>query len=84
MPVHANQDLVAQPGEMEGWNSPQNRRASFHNLHRIVRYGFSVRAPEVLKLTSSTDTQIAQLESWVFHGFFRRYQLNDGSKPDEW
>ena len=63
MPVHANSDLVAQPGEMEGWNSPQNRRASFHNLHRIVRYGFSVRAPEVLKLTSSTDTRIVQLDS---------------------
>ena len=63
MPVHANHDLVAQPGEMEGWNSPQNRRASFHNLHRIVRYGFSVRAPEVLKLTSSTDTRIVQLDS---------------------
>ncbi|SVA76501.1 uncharacterized protein METZ01_LOCUS129355 [marine metagenome] len=26
MPVYANQDLVAQPGEMEGWNSPHNRR----------------------------------------------------------
>ena len=63
MHVQANQDLVAQPGEMEGWNSPQNRRASFHNLHRIVRYGFSVRAPEVLKLTNATDTRIAQLDS---------------------
>ncbi len=63
MPVYANQDLVAQPGEMEGWNSPQHRRASFHNLHRIVRYGLSVRAPEVLKLTSSTDTRIGQLDS---------------------
>ena len=63
MPGYANQDLVAQPGEMEGWNSPQHRRASFHNLHRIVRYGFSVRAPEVLKLTSSTDTRIGQLDS---------------------
>jgi len=63
LPVHTNHDLVAQPGEMEGWNSPQNRRASFHNLHRIVRYGFSVRAPEVLKLTSSTDTRIVQLDS---------------------
>ena len=63
MPVYANQDLVSQPGEMEGWNSPHNRRASFHNLHRIVRYGFSVRAPEVLKLTSCTDERIAQLDS---------------------
>ena len=34
MHVHANQDLVTQPGEMEGWNLPHNRRASFHNLHR--------------------------------------------------
>lgn len=63
MHVHANQDLVTQPGEMEGWNLPHNRRASFHNLHRIVRYGFSVRAPEVLKLTSSTDERITQLDS---------------------
>ena len=63
MHVQANQDLVAQPGEMEGWNSPQNRRASFHNLHRIVRYGFSVRAPDVLKLTSCTDERISQLDS---------------------
>jgi len=63
LPVYANQDLVSQPGEMEGWNSPHNRRASFHNLHRIVRYGFSVRAPEVLELTTSTETRIAQLDS---------------------
>ena len=48
---------------MEGWNLPHNRRASFHNLHRIVRYGFSVRAPDVLKLTSCTDERISQLDT---------------------
>lgn len=63
MPTHSNQDLVAQPGEMEGWNLPHNRRASFHNLHRIVRHGFNVRAPQILKLTPCTDTRIAQLDS---------------------
>ena len=63
MHVHANQDLVTQPGEMEGWNLPHNRRASFHNLQRIVRYGFSVRAPQVLNLTCCTDERIAQLDS---------------------
>ena len=63
MPTHSNQDLVAQPGEMEGWNLPHNRRASFHNLHRIVRYGFSIRAPQILKLTPCSDTRIAQLDS---------------------
>ena len=63
MPIYANQDLVAQSDEMEGWNTPLNRRASFHNLHRIIRYGFSVRAPDVLKLTSCTDARIAELGS---------------------
>ena len=63
MPIYANQDLVAQSDEMEGWNTPLNRRASFHNLHRIIRYGFSVRAPDVLKLTSCIDARIAELGS---------------------
>ncbi|HIA42511.1 MAG TPA: hypothetical protein EYN87_10625, partial [Gammaproteobacteria bacterium] len=63
MPVYPNQDLVAQPGEMESWNLPVNRRASFHDLHRIIRYGFSVRAPDVLKLTSCIDARIAELGS---------------------
>jgi len=63
VPIYANQDLVAQSDEMEGWNTPLNRRASFHNLHRIIRYGFSVRAPDVLKLTSCIDARIAELGS---------------------
>jgi len=69
VPIYANQDLVAQSDEMEGWNTPLNRRASFHNLHRIIRYGFSVRAPDVLKLTSCIDARIAELSrQWSYFG----------------
>jgi len=63
VPAYPNPDLVAQPGEMESWNSPVNRRASFHNLHRIARFGFSLRASKVLELPGCTDTRIAQLNS---------------------
>lgn len=63
MPIHPNSDLVAEYGHLEHWNRPQQRRSSFHHLHRIVRYGFSLRASEVLELTISTDPCIARLES---------------------
>ena len=42
-----NSYLHADEGQYEIWNQPQNRRWSFHHLHTIVRYGFSLRAPEI-------------------------------------
>ena len=63
MPIHPNSDLVSVYGCLEHWNRPQQRRSSFHHLHRIVRYGFSLRASEVLELTINTDPRIARLDS---------------------
>ncbi len=63
MPIHSNPDLVAESGHLEHWNRPGQRRRSFHNLHRIVRYSFSLRASKVLQLTSCNDVRIAQLDS---------------------
>ncbi len=63
MPIHSNPDLVAESGHLEHWNRPGQRRNSFHNLHRIVRYGFSLRASKVLELSSCNDARIAELDS---------------------
>ena len=58
-----NCDLHADKGEYEKWNQPQNRRWSFHHLHTIVRYGFSLRAPEFLPLELGLPPEIEQFDS---------------------
>ena len=63
MPIYPNPDLVAESGHLECWNRPEQRRKSFHNLHRLTRYGFSLRASKVLGLISEPDSRIAQLPS---------------------
>ena len=60
---HQNRDLHADKGQYEKWNQPQNRRWSFHHLHTIVRYGFSLRAPEFLPLAPRLLTEIEQFDS---------------------
>ena len=60
---HQNCDLHADKGQYEKWNQPQNRRWSFHHLHTIVRYGFSLRAPEFLPLEPRLLPEIEQFDS---------------------
>ena len=58
-----NSYLHADEGQYEIWNQPQNRRWSFHHLHTVVRYGFSLRAPEILSLKPLTNPEIEQFDS---------------------
>ena len=58
-----NSDLHADKGQYEKWNQPQNRRWSFHHLHTIVRYGFSLRAPEILPLEPRLNPEIEKFDS---------------------
>ena len=60
---HQNCDLHADKGQYEKWNQPQNRRWSFHHLHTIVRYGFSLRGPEFLPLKPRLLPEIEQFDS---------------------
>ncbi len=43
------------------WNTTALRRHSFRNLHRINRYGISLRSDLVLRLEKNIDHQIGQL-----------------------
>lgn len=56
--IHPNPDLTVGPDRLTRWNAAQNRRKSFHNLHRIARYVQSFRAAEVLELRRSADLSI--------------------------
>ncbi len=58
-----NSDLHADEGQYEKWNQPHNRRWSFHHLHTIVRYGFNLRAPEILPLELRPNPEIEQFDS---------------------
>jgi CubicO group peptidase (beta-lactamase class C family) len=58
-----NPDLVVVTDDKPNWNLPQNRRAAFHSLHLIARYGMSIRAPDVLTLVDDEDDRIKQLPS---------------------
>ena len=56
-----NPDLVVGPEGREQWNTAARRRASFHRLHAIARYGFSLRAPDVLRLERNIDRRIGDM-----------------------
>ena len=56
-----NPDLVVGPTGRESWNVADRRRASFHRLHAIARYGFSLRAPDVLRLAKNIDRRIVDM-----------------------
>ena len=56
-----NPDLVVGAQGRESWNLAERRRASFHRLHAIARYGFSLRAPDVLRLGKNIDRRIADM-----------------------
>ncbi len=58
--THPNPGLLVGFGEKPGWNQPENRRRSFHNLHQTVRYAQSFRAGNVLTLHKNMDPTIAE------------------------
>jgi CubicO group peptidase (beta-lactamase class C family) len=45
------------------WNTPETRRWGFHNLHRITRYGLSLRSSEVMVLRRDTDRRVGDLDA---------------------
>lgn len=55
-----NPDFNLGRAGLSGWNLPERRRASFHNMHRISRYARSCRAPHVWQLFPDYDTTIAE------------------------
>ena len=58
----ANPDLVVAEGGRTRWNTPERRRWGFHNLHRISRYGLSLRSRDVLVLRRDIDRRIAEFK----------------------
>ena len=56
-----NPDLVVGPSQREQWNTAEVRRRHFHRLHAVVRYGISLRSPEVLMLERNIDRRIGDM-----------------------
>lgn len=54
----SNPDLTVVADNKPRWNTPDHRRAGFHNLYRNVRYGMSLRADHVLTLEECIDRRI--------------------------
>ena len=55
-----NPDFALGRGGYSGWNLPERRRASFHGMERLTRYGKSCRALQVWQLRPDYDTCIAE------------------------
>lgn len=58
-----NPDLRIVDGNMAHWSHADQRRHGWHNLHRLARYGISLRAARVMTLEKRMDLAIADLES---------------------
>jgi CubicO group peptidase (beta-lactamase class C family) len=56
-----NPELMVTEDNKAYWNLPDNRRWGFHNLHRVYRYGATIRSPEVLRLTKRIDSRITDM-----------------------
>ena len=56
-----NPDLGIGAGGRTHWNTAEHRRWGYHNLHRNVLYGLSLRARHVLALRRDIDRRIADL-----------------------
>jgi CubicO group peptidase (beta-lactamase class C family) len=57
---HPNGDLSVVDGNKSRWTTADYRRWGFHNLHRIARYGISLRSASVMKLEKRIDLRIAE------------------------
>ena len=58
-----NPDLGIVEGGRVQWNIPETRRWGFHNLHRITRYGLTVRSREVMVLRRDIDLRVAAIDA---------------------
>ena len=61
MRLFPNPDLTVAVDGRERWNEAHVRRASFHRLHEIVRYGISLRSSDVLDLEFDIDRRIGDM-----------------------
>lgn len=55
------------------WHQPAARRRALRDLHRLHRYGLSLRSPQVLTLETCIDFRLHDLESlrwYIGHPFF--------------
>src|SRR3712207_1395022 len=57
-----NPDLVLTESNYPRWETPDLRRAGWHSFSEIVRYGLTIRAPEVRALEKRIDHRIARLD----------------------
>jgi len=58
-----NPDLEVVQGNKSHWTHADHRRQGLHNLHRIARYGISLRAARVMPLEKRMDLRIADLDA---------------------
>ena len=61
--THPNPDLLVAETGFVAWNVPDRRRAAFRKLRDIVRWGITIRAPEVRTLRKEIEYRIGDLES---------------------
>ena len=57
----SNPDLTVVADNKPRWNTPDHRRAGFHNLHRNARYAMSLRSDRVLTLEKRIDGRIGDM-----------------------
>jgi CubicO group peptidase (beta-lactamase class C family) len=57
-----NPDLVVVEGNKSCWSHADHRRRGWHSLHRISRYGISLRAARVMSLEKCADLRVAELD----------------------
>jgi len=53
-----NPDLLVAETGFVAWNVPDRRRAAFRKLRDIVRWGISIRAPEVRVLKRTIQVEL--------------------------
>ena len=56
-----NPDLVVAETGFVAWNEADRRRAAFRKLRDIVRWGITIRAPEVRMLGKEIEYRIGDL-----------------------
>ncbi len=65
------------------WDQPETRRRGLRELHRLHRYGISLRAPRVLPLETCINFRLHDLELlrwYVSHPFFTAILVLEGEK----
>jgi CubicO group peptidase (beta-lactamase class C family) len=61
--VIPNPDLEVFEENKSRWSHADHRRHGWHNLHKIARYGMSIRAARVMPLEKRMNLRIAELEA---------------------